>query len=295
MDPRALYAPVPDAWAEVRGTDAVMLHLLEGFIDAGGVTRTLSEQILSHCEHTAVAEFDVDQLLDYRSRRPSMTFDTNRWADATIPTLTLHRVLDASGRPFLLLAGPEPDSQWGRAIEAVLLVAAELGVSQLVTAGAVPMGVPHTKPVLVTTHGTRKELVGHNPVFIDRITVPGSFSALLELRAGERGLAARGFVAHVPHYLAQGVFAPAVLRLARLLSDAGVALHVSELEEMASATLNALTDELAGDQELSQLVTGLEETYEAMESTGEQVPTAEEIGRAAERFLADYDEKRGEA
>ena len=294
-DPRTLYTFSPDAWASVQGRGLVMLHLLEGYVDAGGVTRTLAEQILEHCEHTPVVDFDCDQLHDYRSRRPAMTFDTSRWLEAVMPALVLHKVTDAVGHDFLLLAGPEPDTQWARATEAILQVARGLGVTQLVTATGVPMGVPHTRPLLVTTHGTRQDLIAENPIFIDRVSVPGSFSALLEVRAGERDLPARGFVAHVPHYLAQGTFAPAALRVAQLISDAvGVALPVGELEDTTAATITALESEVEGDPELGQLVAGLEQAYDDLQAKGARVPTPDEIGRAAERFLAEQDEKRGE-
>lgn len=295
-DPRTLYTFSPDAWASVQGRGLVMLHLLEGYVDAGGVTRTLAEQILEHCEHTPVVDFDCDQLHDYRSRRPAMTFDTSRWLEAVMPALVLHKVADAAGHDFLLLAGPEPDTQWARATEAILQVARGLGVAELVTATGVPMGVPHTRPLLVTTHGTRQDLIVDNPIFIDRVSVPGSFSALLEVRAGERDLPARGFVAHVPHYLAQGTFAPAALRVAQLISEAvGVALPLDELEDTSSATVTALAGELEGDPELGQLVAGLEQAYDDLQAKGARVPTPDEIGRAAERFLAEQDEKRGEA
>lgn len=290
-DPGSLYTIVPDSWAAIRGKDAVMLHLLEGYMDAGGVTRVLTEQILDSCEHTLVAEFDADELHDYRARRPSMTFDTDHWVEADMPALLLHQVTDSAGKEFLLLAGPEPDSRWVRAVDAVLGIVADLGVSQLVSAGSIPMGVPHTRPLLVTTHGTRPGLRGQNPAFIDRVTIPGSFSALLEFRAGQRGLAARGFVAHVPHYLAQGTFAPAALRVARLMSETtGLAFPTADLEDTASATMVALSHELEGDADLSELVKGLEVTYDDLQDSGRSVPSADEIGRAMERYLAEQDD-----
>jgi len=295
-DPHSLYTFSPEAWASVQGTEPVMMHLLEGYVDAGGVTRTLAEQILEHCEHTPLVEFDTDQLHDYRARRPTMTFDTSRWIDVTMPELTLHKVTDAAGHDFLLLAGPEPDAQWTRAVDAILEVARGLGVSMLVTASGVPMGVPHTRPLLVTTHGTRSDLTGENPILIDRVSVPGSFSALLEIRAGERGMAARGFVAHVPHYLAQGTFMPAALRVASMISDAvGIALPLSDLEDTSTATLQALGKELSGDSDLAQLITGLEASYDELQAKGNSVPSVDEIGQAVERFLAEHDENRGEA
>lgn len=296
LDPRSLYTFSPEAWASVQGRGALLLHLLEGYVDAGGVTRVLAEQILENCAYTTVVEFDVDQLHDYRARRPAMTFDASRWVDATMPSLAIHKVTDRAGRDFLLLTGHEPDSQWRRAIEAILAVLQGLGVEQLVTASGVPMSVPHTRPLLVTTHGTSDELVSPNPVFIDRVTVPGSFSALLELRAGEAGLPARGFVVHVPHYLAQGTFAPAALRAAELIADAvGLTLPTADLEDTAEATTQALRGEVEGDPELGQLVASLEEGYDELQAKGARVPTMDEIGRAVERFLAEQDEGQGDS
>ncbi len=296
LDPRSLYTFSPEAWASVQGRGAALVHLLEGYVDAGGVNRLLAEQILDTCEHTTVVEFDVDQLHDYRARRPGMTFDASRWVDATMPSLAIHKVTDRAGVVFLLLTGPEPDSQWRRAVEAILAVAQGLGVEQLVTASGVPMGVPHSRPLLVTTHGTSDELVSANPVFIDRVTVPGSFSALLELRAGEQGRAARGFVVHVPHYLAQGTFAPAALRAAELIADAaGLDLPLDDLTDTAEATMQALRGEVEGDPELGQLVASLEQSYDELRAQGNSVPTVDEIGRAVERFLAEQEEGRGDA
>jgi len=59
-----------------------------------------------------IARFDVDDLIDYRARRPPMTFDTDHWQDYAAPELAVHLVHDAAGTPFLLLTGPEPDRRW---------------------------------------------------------------------------------------------------------------------------------------------------------------------------------------
>ena len=48
-----------------------------------------------------------------------MTFDRDRWSSYDDPCLVLHRLTDRDGKPFLLLAGPEPDYQWERVVEAI--------------------------------------------------------------------------------------------------------------------------------------------------------------------------------
>src|SRR5262249_60406141 len=77
----------------------------------------------------------------------------------------------------------------------------------------IPMGVPHTRPLNVTGHGTRPELaVGSRPT-VDRLQIPGSAASLLELRLGEDGRAAAGVAVHVPHYLAQAAYPAAAVAL----------------------------------------------------------------------------------
>lgn len=295
MDPRLLYTTDPDGWDAVAGERPVLIHLLEGYVDAGHITRQLSDHFLKNLEHQPVVTFDHDQLHDYRSRRPHLVFDTNTWVSMTDYELVLHRVVDESGRSFLLLTGPEPDTQWNRAVAAILGIARELEVSQLLTAQGVPMGVPHTRPVLVTAHATDPELVQDNPVWIDHVTVPGSFSAMLELRAGQAGLLGRGFVAHVPHYLAGGSYVPGALAiLEQFRAVTGLDLPVGDLPSLSLATLAQLEDEVAKDAELGPLVSALEAQYDEMKATGRpSVPSIDEIGAAVEQFLAEQHDDGG--
>src|SRR5438094_390087 len=72
-----LYEVGPDA-PELEG--AVMLHYLDGFIDAGAAGRLFTAHLLGSLEHKAVVTFDADRLIDYRSRRPPMTFEQDRAA-----------------------------------------------------------------------------------------------------------------------------------------------------------------------------------------------------------------------
>ena len=130
-DPGDLYEVSPDA-PVLDG--AVMLHYLDGFIDAGAAGKLLSAHLLGTLEHEEVARFDVDRLIDYRSRRPLMTFKTDHFTHYDDPELSLYAMHDSVGTPFLLLAGMEPDLKWERFITAVRLLAERLGVRQTVAA-----------------------------------------------------------------------------------------------------------------------------------------------------------------
>lgn len=68
----------------------VLLQALSGFVDAGGATRLAGEHLVAALDGRPVATFDIDQLLDYRSRRPPMVF-AGTWESYTEPTLALDR------------------------------------------------------------------------------------------------------------------------------------------------------------------------------------------------------------
>lgn len=291
LDPSLLYHVEAETAASVQGARSALIHLFDGYIDAGAVSHHVARYLLKTCEHEVLVTFDHDQLHDYRSRRPQMVFDTNHWTELTDFELAIHRLFDAQGKPFLLLHGPEPDSQWNRAAAAVFDIADHFDVSQLLTGSGVPMAVPHTRPTLITAHATDTDLVTGNPMWIDRVQLPGSFSHLLEFRAGERGMVAQGFVAHVPHYLAQSTFPQAAAAvLGRIATAAGLDLSLDLLHQESQENLASIAAETAEDAEFPAMLAALEEQYERLAASGgASVPSAEEIGAAVEQFLAEQD------
>ena len=99
------------------------------------------------------------------------------------------------------------------------------------------MAVPHTRPVMVTNHATRRELLVTENIWQGVIAIPASAQSLLELRMGEWGLDALGFVAHVPHYVAQVDFPAASAKLVECVEGVtGLEWSISELNEAAGAS-----------------------------------------------------------
>ena len=292
-DPGDLYQVSPDA-PEL--DDVAMLYYLDGFIDAGGAGRLLTAHLLGALEHTEVARFDVDSLLDYRSRRPVMTFTKDHWEHYDAPEIAISLLHDTAGTPFLLLNGPEPDHDWNSFTAAVLDLTAALRVRLAVGFHGIPMGAPHTRPLGVTAHATKTELVeGYRPL-VDRLQVPGSVAALMELRMGEQGRSAIGFAVHVPHYLAQAAYpAAAVTLLESVQRSTGLSLPVDALREAAHRTDLEIARQVEGSDEVAEVVQALEQQYDALAADDdgdpldepENMPTAEELGAQFERFLAE--------
>jgi hypothetical protein len=293
LDPSELFELDPDRPELGR---PVLIQALDGFIDAGGAKRIAREHLLAAYESQVVATFDVDQLLDYRARRPAMLFVEDHWESYDDPQLAVHLIHDAVGTPFLLLAGPEPDVQWERFTSAVKMVIDRLGVRLTVGLNAIPMGVPHTRPTGVIAHGSRKELVAGYEPWVNAVQVPGTAGHLLEYRLGQAGYDAVGFAVHVPHYVAQAEYpAASAALLAEVSKASGLALPLDALLEAAVTTRAAIDEQVAGSPEVAAVVQALESQYDAFIAGRESsllvddthLPTADELGAELERFLAE--------
>lgn len=295
QDPTELYAFETDTpLGDLRAS--VLLVSLSGFVDAGQTQRLLTEHLLTTLSHTVVASFDVDQLLDYRGRRPPMTFDRDRWSSYADPTLLLHRVTDADGQAFLVLSGQEPDYQWDRVVEAIRTLIRALGVTLTVSVHGIPMAVPHTRPIGRTAHATAPRLIGEHEAIFGPLQVPGSVSALLELRLGESDLDAMGFAIHVPHYLAQASFADAaVVGLESFMAATGLNIPTEDLVATAGLNRAEIAEGIAGSDEVTQVIEALERQYDTYMEAHEKpsllatdlrdLPTADELGAQFEQFL----------
>jgi hypothetical protein len=132
---------------------------LTGFADAGSGVSQLGTYLLGTLDTEVVATFDADILLDYRARRPIIYFDQDHLTDYQPATLKLYLAYDELRQPFLLLSGFEPDFQWERFTQSVLGLIDDLKVKSVTWVHAIPMPVPHTRPIGVTVSGNRADLI----------------------------------------------------------------------------------------------------------------------------------------
>ena len=294
LDPHALYELAGDL-PELGKPP--LIQTLSGFVDAGNATRLAREHLLASVDSRVVATFDIDQLLDYRSRRPPMIFMEDHWEEYADPVLELRLLHDEAGRPFLMLGGPEPDLHWERFTAAVIGLIERLDVSVTIGLNSIPMAVPHTRPAGVTAHATRRELIAGYEPWLQRVQVPGSAGHLIEFRLGQRGRDAIGFAAHVPHYVAQAEYpAAAEVLVSSVARTTGLLLPTDELRAAADAVRLDIDRQVAETAEAAGVVRALEEQYDAftrgragtnlLGPAAGPLPTADELGAELERFLA---------
>jgi proteasome assembly chaperone (PAC2) family protein len=305
LDPTELYEIDLEVAEDVpaAGSAPVLVHQLQGYIDAGHAGQLAVGQLLETLPSTVIATFDVDQLLDYRSRRPNMTFHRDHWADYDEPVLALHRVRDLTGTPFLLLTGPEPDTQWERFVAAVISLVERFGVELTVGLNAIPMAVPHTRPAGVTAHATRPELISDYEPWSNTAELPGSAAALLELRLGQADRDAMGLAAHVPHYLSETDYPQAASTLLEhLAAGTGLSLPTEALVEAAEGVSAEVERKVAESEHAVKVVQALERRYDSeitaqgrpsLLAEDQPLPSGEELGAEIERFLAEQGHETG--
>lgn len=277
------------------------LHLvaaLTGFADAGSAVAQVTTAVLETLDTTLVAEFDADALLDWRARRPVITFDHDHISEVEPPRLRLHLVRDELGQPFLFLSGYEPDFQWNRFVRAVVDLIEDLQVADTTWVQSIPMPVPHTRPVGLTVSGTRADLVEAMSVWKPQTQAPANVLHLVEHRLAERGEQVTGLVLLVAHYLSDTEFPDAaVAALSGISASTGLIFPTDALREQGREFLTRVDEQVAGNPELQRLVAALEERHDeymagnpiASPLTGVdgEVPTADAIAAELERFLAD--------
>ncbi|CAM2841473.1 proteasome assembly chaperone family protein [Propionibacterium acidifaciens] len=280
--------------------DRVLVITLGSYGDAGSAQAQLDEHLLNTLAHRRLGSFDVDQITDYREHRPTIDLDLDHYANYAAPAMELHELTDKSGAPFLLLTGPEPSLQWERVAGSIERIVDELDVQLVVTAQGIPMPVPHTRPVTLTKLSTRPELLPGNQG-IGSFRMSASFSAMMTQRLGEKSLDVINLAAHVPQYLTDNEYPQATIALVHGLNlNAGLDVPMGDLEQAARLVRGQIDAQVNVSEQLQQVISQLEGQYDrfmagrSLPVNGENLPDAEEIGRAVEDFLASLDDEGGQ-
>lgn len=274
-----------------------LVAALSGFTDAGGAVSQVTDYLLDALATEDVVEFDNDILLDYRARRPILFFDETQFTEYRKPSLAIRLAKDELGAPFLLMTGYEPDFRWEAWTEAVVGLVERFEVSTVTWINAIPMPVPHTRPIGATVSGNRQELTEVLSIWRPQTQVPGNAMHLLEYKLQEAEHPVAGFVLLVPHYLGDTEYPPAaVAALESITAATGLLFPTDQLREEGREFSAKVDDQVEGNSELQRLVGTLEERHDSymqdnplrsplMDEDGE-LPSADSIAAELEKFLA---------
>lgn len=280
-----------------------LVLVITGFADAGGAVTQLEEYMWEKTSPQSIVDFNMDMLHDYRARRPTILFEEDHLTEYEGPELALYSATDDVGRPFLVLMGSEPDFHWNAFSAAVIELIGSLNVSAVSWVHAIPMPIPHTRPIGVTVSGSRQDIIEARSVWRPTTQVPATIGHVLEYQLQSRGLAVTGFVLLVSHYLADTEYPNALISALECISEAtGLIFATDEIREKGRAFTAQIDSQIAANEESSAMVKSLEERHDAymedqsirsplMTEEG-NIPTADQIATELEDYLAQHTEPK---
>lgn len=271
----------------------VLALALDGWIDAGMAAETAAATLLDSLDSVTVARFDVDRLIDFRARRPTVHMTEGVMRRLSWPSIELRAVADLDGNEMLMLTGTEPDRSWHRFVDAVVQLALSLEVRMCVGLGAYPAPAPHTRPSRLACCASTPNLA--TPKFIrGSLDFPGGVQAAVEQACHGQDIPSLALWAQVPHYAAAMPYPPASMALVEGLGQiGGLSLPFGDLPTDSQTTKDRLDELFQQNPEHQGLLQELESSYEQDDIASDttitemNLPTGDELAAELERFLRD--------
>lgn len=289
----------------------ILIAAFSGWNDAGGSATSAIRFMLRRWRSAPVAEIDAEPFYDFTQARPLVRFEQGgRVLEWPPNKFFAHRLPDQEA-DVILLQGTEPHLAWRAYLDAVLGLCKEFEVSTVITLGALLAETSHTRPVRVSGSSADTALARvlnlGGATSTSRYEGPTGIVGVLTQEARAAGLRTASLWANVPVYLdASPNPKGALALLERLNRGLRLALTLHDLEvfcarfdaQVAAAVesdlhmqeyarrIEAAGDEDAGDDGDD----GDEPAGEGAEREAEELPDAQEMVDALERFLR---EQRG--
>ncbi len=242
-------------------TSPVLVAAFEGWNDAGDAASTAIEHLQLSWDAKPLAEIDPEDYYDFQVTRPTTKLVDGITRRIDWPTTRLS-VCRPPGADFdvVLVHGIEPNMRWRSFCKELLGYVMDLGITSVVTLGALLADTPHTRPVPVT--GTSYDAASAARFQLERSKYEGptGIVGVFQDACVQAGVPAISFWAAVPHYVSAPPSPKATLALLHRVEevlDLEVPLGaLPEESEEWEATVSEMADE---DDEVASYVRALEE------------------------------------
>ncbi len=269
--------------------DPVLVMGLSGWGDAASAASDTTDWLAETGE--VVVSFDPDAVFDYRSNRPVLRFSSGEMISLTWPRMDIVHITP-SGRDVLVMVGNEPDYAWSGISEALVDLVGVLGVSHLVTLGAVPTPVRHAAETAVfCTSSDSRLLLAGDEMLMDEIVVPASAGTVFRASIEQAGVPAIGYWAQVPQYVGRPYHPAMVSLLRKVEGQLDVVFNRADLETEAEDQVARLDEILEQRSDAREFVDGLDHSVGTTSKIPDDLPTADEIADEVTRFLQDTEDE----
>jgi proteasome assembly chaperone (PAC2) family protein len=277
-----------------------MVAAVQGWPDAGEVASGALRYIIRNLGATRFAEISPEEFYVFTEVRPHSVRVRPNQRTLRWPSNDFYYWNNpAGGRDLVLFLGREPSLRWAAYTKALLDVAAQAGVTLLVTLGGTYDAVSHHGKVIVSGGGTTSSLsetLAGLGVSSSQYEGPSSVQAALLDAARRRGVAAASLWGHAPHYI-QAVPNVKVCYgvLTKLKKLIGLEIDLDELKSASRALVARVDEALAGNEELQNYIQRLEQDLAQVEPEEQaaaheteppsEIPSTDVVLRELEEFL----------
>lgn len=281
-DPEELEPTSPD---QPTSSAPVMIVAFEGWNDAGDAASTAVEHLQLVWDAQPLGEVNPDDYYDFQVTRPTvhMVDGVTRRVEWPTTTLTTCRP-EGLEQDLILVQGPEPNFRWRAFCTELLAHAERLGVSTVVTLGALLADTAHTRPIPVTGSAYDADSAERHGLAHSKYEGPTGITGIFQNACVQAGVPAISIWAAVPHYVSQPPSPKATLALLRKLEDVlEVEIPMGTLPEQAEEWQQTVSELAEEDEEVREYVRTLEEREDAEIELTEM--TGERIAADFERYL----------
>jgi proteasome assembly chaperone (PAC2) family protein len=266
----------------------VLVIAFAGYFDAASASTGAIDWLVEHHDATRVAHIESDGFFDFQQVRPQVALEdgvtrTIRWPENVVHVTAR----EDAGRDLVLLSGIEPYIRWRRFCDLLLEVADRAGCEMVVTLGATPAQIPHTRVPTVFGSSTNAGLAARLGLSQPQYQGVTGVVGVLQTAVDGVGLPSIAMRVGVPHY-AMGVHNPkAAMALLRHLEHVtGVPTGHAALAEAVTEWEQRLDEAVADDDDARAYVPRLEALYDR--EAEDQIPSADDLAEEFERFLEEH-------
>jgi proteasome assembly chaperone (PAC2) family protein len=265
--------------------DPVIVAAFEGWNDAGDAASTAIEHLQLTWDADPLAEIDPDDYYDFQVTRPTVRMVDGITRRIEWPTTRLS-VCRPPGAAFdvVLVHGIEPNMRWRKFCAELLEHVERLGITTVVTLGALLADTPHTRPVPVTGTAYDAESAAKFGLERSRYEGPTGIVGVLQDACVRAGVPAISFWAAVPHYVSQPPAPKATLALLHRVEEVlDLEVPLGTLPEQAEEWEQTVSEMADEDEDVRNYVRALEERGDAEIRLAEA--SGDAIAAEFERYL----------
>jgi hypothetical protein len=277
---------------------SILVLAFAGYFDAASAATGAVDHLIEFTGASRLASIDGDPFFDAQQVRPQVVLENGITRTIEWPENAIH-ANDANseggsdaGRELVLLSGIEPHYGWRRFTDLIVEVAQHTGAQVVVTLGAMPSQVPHSRMPLVHASSASPEIAQRfglaRPRYQGITGIVGTLQAALD----HLGLPAISMQVGVPYYAAGAQNWKASAALLRNLEHVtGIPTGHGLLQERVVEWEQLVDDAVAENPEASGYLPQLEAEYDRQAT--EQLPSSDDLAAEFERYLRELDDPPG--